>query len=69
MSCPLKTIIANIKRAIRDRETVKIGGGLFDSSELQSIVNMYNTMNGDCDAGEICIGCTPIVCPDSLPKE
>ena len=69
MSCTLKTIIANIKHAIRNNETVEIGGGLFNRHELQSLVDMYNNMHGDCDAGEICIGCRPIVCPESIFKE
>lgn len=69
MPCTLKTVIANIKHAIRNNETVEIGGGLFSSTELQSLVNMYNTMHGNCDAGEICIGCKPIVCHDLSNKE
>lgn len=69
MSYTLKTLIANIKYAIRNRETVSIGGGLFDATELQTLVDLYNTMNGNCDAGEMCIGCKPIVCPDSLAKD
>lgn len=34
----LKTFIANLKKAIRDQETVSIGGGLFSGSELKAVL-------------------------------
>ena len=44
MNDQLKTVIANIKYAIRNNETVSIGGGLFSPNELQPIIDLYNTM-------------------------
>ena len=66
MNGQLKTVIANIKYAIRSNETVSIGGGLFSPNELQLIVDLYNVMMKQCDMGEICLGCTLIVCPDTI---
>lgn len=37
----METVIANIKHAIRCKELITIGGGLFSASELQFIVDMY----------------------------
>lgn len=37
----MQTIIANIKHAIRNRETVTIGGGEFNSQELCTIIQLY----------------------------
>ena len=38
----LETIIANIKKAIRDREITEIGGGYFTAGELQALIDFYN---------------------------
>lgn len=35
----METFIANIKRAIRNRETVAIGGGKFATSELKVVAD------------------------------
>lgn len=37
----MKTIIANIQHAIRNRETVTIGGGQFDATELYPFIQLY----------------------------
>lgn len=37
----MKTLLANIKKAIRDHETVHIGGGEFSGAELEKIVQLY----------------------------
>jgi hypothetical protein len=41
----LETIIANIKQAIRNRESVTIGGGVFTPQELQTLIDLYNEHN------------------------
>ena len=38
----MDSIIANIKYAIRNKENVNIGGGIFTPAELQKIVDLYN---------------------------
>jgi hypothetical protein len=37
----MKTLIANVMHAIRNNETVTIGGGEFSSTELYRIVQIY----------------------------
>jgi hypothetical protein len=37
----MKTLIANIQKAIRDNETVTIGGGTFIDHELYKIIQLY----------------------------
>ena len=37
----MKTLIANIKYAIRNKEIITIGGGVFTPDEMQQIVNLY----------------------------
>jgi len=37
----MKTLIANIMHAIRNKETVTIGGGEFNADELRQIVDLY----------------------------
>ena len=37
----MKTLIANVTHAIRNNETVTIGGGEFSSTELYRIVQIY----------------------------
>lgn len=37
----MKTLISNIKHAIRNHEKVSIGGGEFDSHELYRIIQLY----------------------------
>lgn len=39
MSENVKTFVANLRRAIRNRETVDVGGGLFKPEELQAVVD------------------------------
>lgn len=39
MSESVKTFVANLRRAIRNRETVDVGGGLFKPDELQAVVD------------------------------
>jgi hypothetical protein len=38
----MKTLLANINKAIRDNETVTIGGGTFEAHELYKIIQLYN---------------------------
>lgn len=35
----VKTFVANLRRAIRNHETVDVGGGLFKPEELQAVVD------------------------------
>ena len=37
----MKTLIANIKYAIRNKEIITVGGGVFTPDEMQQIVNLY----------------------------
>ena len=37
----MKTLISNIKHAIRNNETVTIGGGDFEAHELYNIIQLY----------------------------
>lgn len=37
----MKTIIANMKKAVRDRETTVIGGGEFSREEIKAFVDGY----------------------------
>lgn len=37
----MKTLLANINKAIRDNETVTIGGGTFKAHELYKIIQLY----------------------------
>lgn len=37
----MKTIIANIKHATRNNESVSIGGGIFQADELVKLVKLY----------------------------
>jgi hypothetical protein len=39
----MKTVIANIKHAIRGKEQITIGGGVFSAHEFQFIVDQYET--------------------------
>jgi hypothetical protein len=41
----MKTLIANIRYAIRNGESVTIGGGEFSPYELQKIVQLYEAAN------------------------
>ena len=38
----METLLANIKKAIRDNETVIIGGGSFINHELYKIIQLYD---------------------------
>lgn len=40
----MKTLLSNISHAIRNNETVSIGGGIFDSSELLALVTYIKTL-------------------------
>jgi hypothetical protein len=35
----MKTFISNMKHAVRNRESVTIGGGTFESSELAAVID------------------------------
>lgn len=37
----MKTLLANINKAIRDKETVIIGGGSFEAHELYKIIQLH----------------------------
>lgn len=37
----MKTLLANINHAIRNNETVFIGGGTFEAQELYKIIQLY----------------------------
>lgn len=37
----MKALLANIQHAIRNNESVNIGGGTFEASDLQKIVALY----------------------------
>jgi hypothetical protein len=37
----METILANINHAIRNRETVTIGGGQFDADDLRKLVKLH----------------------------
>lgn len=39
MSENVKMFVANLRRAIRRHETVEVGGGLFNPSELQEVLD------------------------------
>lgn len=39
----METFVANLKRAIRDHETVSIGGGQFSPAELKTVVAVLET--------------------------
>lgn len=42
-------MLENLKKAIRDRETVTIGGGVFSPQEVQQFVQEYQKLAGrDC---------------------
>jgi len=41
----MKTLIANIQKAIRDNEIITIGGGSFEAHELYKIIQLYNAAN------------------------
>lgn len=51
----IKTFIANVKQAIRNRETVTIAGGEFDREELAQVVAVLEAMPGLRDALKDCI--------------
>lgn len=36
----LGTLLANVKKAVRDKETVTIGGGEFNADELQELLKL-----------------------------
>ena len=37
----MKTLLVNIQHAVRNNESVNIGGGLFEASDLHKIVLLY----------------------------
>ncbi len=37
----MKTLLSNIKHAIRNSETITIGGGDFEAHELYNIIQLY----------------------------
>ena len=39
----METFVANLKRAIRDHETVSIGGGEFSPSNMRTVVAVLET--------------------------
>ena len=46
----MKTLIANIEHAIRNREPAIIGGGEFGPEELQKIVQLHRAAELACEA-------------------
>jgi hypothetical protein len=38
----MKTLLVNIKKAVRDNEVIKIGGGEFSHNEIYKIIQLYD---------------------------
>jgi hypothetical protein len=47
------TIIANIKHAIREKQTANIGGGTFNATELNDFLNTIKVMEDTIHAGKL----------------
>lgn len=62
----MHTLIANIKKAIRDNEIVSIGGGDFEAVELGQIIDLYNAATQAKDALAFLWGGEPL---SSLEKQ
>jgi len=43
----IDTFLANAKRAVRDRETVSIGGGEFSPAEITTVIQAITMLRGN----------------------
>jgi len=50
MTQTLKLFIANLKRAVRNKETLTVGGGTFDHEELREILDELKQLDDADDA-------------------